>query len=79
MQYIEAKDENGNHWKLETLPNEKYPHKGMLFITINDQKFKVMNFVTARERGLFWNLLGQHFKGEVKQAQNEVENAEDAN
>ena len=80
MQYIETTDQNGNHWKLETVPNEKYPHKGMLFLTLNNQKFKVMNFVTARERDMFWSLLAKDFKGDVKSSKgNEVSDAENAN
>lgn len=78
MQYIETIDENGNHWKLETLAQEKYPHKGVLHLTINNQKFKVMNFVTARERNFFWDLLKKHFHGEIKDTEStsEVNNAE---
>ena len=79
LQYIETTDENGNTWKLETLSNEKYPHKGILFLTINNQKFKVMNFATTRERNFFWDLLKKDFVGGLKLLPEEVENAGNEN
>lgn len=80
MKFIEGKDEQGNQWGLRTVPNEKYPHKQMLYFRLNDKELKVMNFVTARECNMFWDLLQNHYKGEIQEEKKEeVNNAEDAN
>lgn len=80
MKFIEGKDEKGNHWKLKTIPQEKYPHKQMLHLYLNDKAFKVMNFVTVRECNMFWDLLKTHYNGEIQEEKKEeVNDAKDAN
>lgn len=79
MKFIEAQDANGNNWKLKTISNEKYPHKKILFLCLNGQEFKVMNFVTARECEMFWSLLAKDYKGEIQEKKEEkAQNAENA-
>ena len=78
MKYIESVDKNGNNWKLKTVQNPTYAHKKLLYLCINDNEFKVMNFVTQRECGMFWDLLQSNLKGEILE-EKEVTDATSAN
>ena len=79
MKYIEIKNQEGNHWKLETEPNPKYPHKGQLFLNIDGKKIKVMNFITLREYDMFWDLLSKEYDGVIKEKTQEVQYAGNEN